>query len=303
MEVEKFVSLAEKRNKLIPSLIETGQVHLSPRPFKQAVMRGMMRLVVSSVEVEGISNLEEALRLSVDHALIVTSNHQSDEDHALKRHILENISSQNGGFKQLADRMVYPAGLKMHERRYIRMFMGAEHSVYVLTPFDIHNLRQMMRNRDLTDSQKEIVKKYWNNCVNLNKVSKEIMDNLVSQGLIVSLYPESTRTRDPQGLLQRAPKEIGSYFQDCPDGYVLPMIVTGITRTFPIAKRPQLQRSAVKMIVGKPYPVEQLLSADLSHSIDGERVTRADFVMVKIAALNPDLIDPKYGSLYDSLMS
>lgn len=300
MEVDNFLSLAESRNKLIPHLIATDQVHLSPGPFKQALMRGMMRLAVFHTEVEGAANLEEAIKLSANYPLIVVSNHQADVDHALKRHILENISGDEG-FQQLADRLVYPAGLKMHERPYVRFFMGAEHSVYVLTPFDIRVLLEMKRNQSLTPGQKEVVQKYWQNCKLLSAQSKSIMDQLVSEGKIVSLYPESTRSRHPQGLLQRAPQEIGVHFQNHPDGFILPMVVTGITGTFPVGERPRLQRSSVKMVVGKPYPVEKILSADLSQPTGGERVTRADLVMAKIATLNPDLVDPKHRVLYDPL--
>lgn len=287
-ETETLVSLAQRRNVLIPRLIKNGEVYKPSHPKMVAFSRVLSYYSFSRVQVQGADHLAEAVRLREKHPLIVTSNHQTDVDAMVVRRGLEKI-----GFGSFADRLFYLAGLKMIERWSTRYLMGTGSVVYVATPFDRQRLKQVLSSPEqiggLSLQQVDTLRACENNYEHLNNIAKGKIHELLGQGYILSLYPETTRSRT--GLMQRAPREVSVNFR-LKDAVVLPMVIAGAQAVFPPEKHVRWWKRAQCWVrLGEPYPVSELWQRRRGLEwVPGGDVTPADVAMAKLARLAPELV-------------
>ncbi len=293
IEIEKFVQLAEGRNTLIPELIRTGRVYMPAEPHLSFIATNLCRSYVSGIDVKGVNNLREASDLKKrGKKLRVPSNHHSDADHTAKRYILEEL-----GFFDLANRLFFLGGFKMLERPETKRFMPAENTVFVITPGDAHDLRRALRwiyQGKLTEEQKGIVKTYQDNCRALTEASSEAIKTQMNLGNVLVFYPEGTRTRDKNGWLGKAPKEVDKLFPDDEETWILPMMTKGTANIMTLNDKFGSTRTRLEMVVGRPYPCKQIYEEDISKiSLRGFPATRADVVMARLAMLMPDLVAPE----------
>lgn len=306
---QSLLTLAQMRNRSIPTLIESGGVYSRPTAKKTERMRGIADFYIGSIQIEGGDNLAEAFKLSEKGKLVITSNHQTDLDHAAKRHIFEEL-----GFGRFADRLVYPAGLKMLERWYIKPFMGGEHTVFIATPKDLEDaLGLWTRNKKepfLTESQRSILVEYRKNLTNLNDEASDKFESLTSQGYVVALYPEAGRSYHPRSLLQRAAPSTALYtlpqtgeYKIDQKAYVLPMSVGGLNRVLPPNKFMRFWRRAdVRVVFEEPYPVSEIWDPRRAKALKEMGAEKADYMMAKIAILNPNLVEPKDMEFYKRVL-
>lgn len=298
-ETKVLLSLAERRNILIPRMIENGQVYQPSHPGMVAFSRALSYCSFSEVQVQGEDHLAEAVRLGEKHPLIVTSNHQTDVDAVVVRRALEKI-----GFGNFADKLVYLAGLKMIERWSTRYLMGTGSVVYVATPFDRQQLKQVLTSPEqmgrLSPEQVATLRECEDNYQRLNRIAKIDIHKLLGQGYILSLYPESTRSRT--GLMQRAPREVSVNFA-FKEAVILPMMVNGAQTVFlPDQKVRWWKRAKTWMRVGEPYPVEELWQIRKLMAVQ-DSVTPADVAMAKLAQLAPELVDNKELARYQRILA
>lgn len=312
---QKFLDLARKRNSYLPQMFEAGDdtgIYRTPDPKKTDRMRAIANLYVGEVNVIRLDNLIEADFLSRSSRIVVTANHITDLDHAAKRHVLEQL-----GFREFADRLVYPAGLKMDERSYIRMFMGAEHTVFIPTPDDLAKLQQFIaRQRKtpfLTDAQFEEILTYRQYLNTLKAEAKRKTDDLIAGGMISSIYPEATRTRHPEAKIQRAKSSTALYtlFEDIdpnssegPDAFVLPMSITGLEKVLPSERVPRFWRvkHPITASFGKPYSVKKIWCNLIIKALKEMKAEKADYMNAKIIATNPEIMDPIDAPFYRPIL-
>lgn len=301
---QTLLALAEKRNTSIPERIRGRLVYTPPFSEKTDRMRRIADFYIRRFQVQGVENLTEGVHLSENGKLIIASNHQTDLDHAAKRHILEAL-----GFREFADRLVYPSGLKMNERLYIRFFMGAEHSVFIATPADIEAAAGILfRNKKdafLSQAQVETLQTYRQNLRDLNQIAAECLADLNRCGLVTAIYPEAGRTRHPQSLIKRAAPAVALYTyqqEDEPEGYVLPMSVGGLNRVLPPNKLMRFWRkSSLTVVFGKPYPFKEVWDKRRVKTLKEMGAEKSDYMMAKIAQLNWSLVDPKDRPFYEQV--
>lgn len=302
-DFREFVHTAEKRNKLMPQIIEEDRVFWRRDPKKMARTLWLCRNSVSSLIIHGIENLQEvASRHKNGEKITFTNRHEVDLDHILRRMIYEQA-----GVPELSDDSVYPAGLKMIERPWVNFFMSGEHSLMTLTPFDMNTLHEGNRyssQHEVGEKTKEIVKTYRKNCHIFNDKSGETMNRLIEEGYILSVYPEATRSKT--GFLGRAPKAVEAYLQ--PGQMIVPVATRGFNYTYPVGRIPRwfpMQRSDVLVTVGTPYSSDDLWNTKLEGISyeDKTKATIADAAMARIAVLQPELVTFQDQVFYGKLLA
>lgn len=301
MQIEKFLALAERRNnRVFPQLLgqdESGnsKVYWPAARHKQLLIQAILHACVTRVKVKGLDNLYDAAGLSEENQVIVVSNHLADFDHPLKHYFLCRVGL--GGF---ADRLVFPAGLKMIERLHTRIFMPGENSLFVMTPFDARDLANAKADYDsLSSAKRAIIDKYRHNFACLTIESAREMIRLRKEGMIFVSYPEATRSRT--GRLGSGQEAVTAHFPRNGDKvFVVSMMLDGINRFNPPERPLCLVRTEVSMAVGKSYPVKDIWFREGKHAT---RRLAIDRVMARLAVLEPGLVSPEDMVFYSTRLN
>lgn len=286
--VWQTLTLAERRNKSIPQLFETNQVYKPARRPITVFNNLLAKLLIQDVQVAGTENLELALQLEEkgQGPLIVVGNHLSDADTSARRYGFTHI-----GYAGFADRLVYPAGLKMDERWYTRFSSNGENRIVVATPLDLQHITNTRSTLEqtgrLTPELNSLLKDYKKNCESLNLRALRTLKKLTEADKLLSIYPESTRSRT--GLLIRAPEAVSAYFPEKQGGIVLPVVAEGPDQLSAADKPLTLTRFTLKMYIGKPYPVAKLWEKPHYPSDISTRQLCIDRVMARLAFTRPEL--------------
>ncbi len=289
----ELLEKAKSRNHLIPDLLANKSNISQSKPVVTAVVRLITKSLFPSPKLIGQSNVDAAIELSKDNPLIIIANHQSDADTTAKRWILEHY-----GYRDLANRMVYPAGLKMYERAATRVFIKAETVAYVATPYDLQDINHWQNHPDLSNEDQQTLADYEANCNKLNRSSLRGLTQLSKSGHVVSLYPEATRSRD--GLIMRAPAETVAYFRK--DSYVLPVVLTGPAENFPPNRRPTWRPTQLTMRVGRPFATADILE-DFMNLKYPTGINKIDLFMAQMAKLSPESVRPEDRKFYQYVLT
>lgn len=259
-------------------------------------IRAMSRWVFSKTKLVGHKSLDFIKNRLGRDRITFAANHTSDVDHAgLEFALIEN------GYQDLADRLVFPAGLKMWDRPQTRWAMGGMSTLAVATPGYFEDAQAMLR-MPLTVKDRKLVEQYQLTMKKLNAKSLRAVHNDWEEGkAVIVVYPETTRSRN--GLLQGGRTEMDAYFRR---GWVLPTMIQGPYEAFPPEQTLRLgailtRNSQVTVGVGEPIDARRLLTPEVSKWLQSHQANRVDFVMSRIAVQNPDLVDPKCRLLYERL--
>lgn len=294
---EQFVDLADSRNKksfprvLREDKLGNSRVYWPAQGHKRFMAQALLFVTVGSIKVIGLDNLKEAAEKSKEDLHMVISNHIADLDHPLKRLIL-----YRAGLKDFADRLFFPAGLKMIERWYTAPLMPGENVLFVMTPFDAKNLEDAKAfYPSLSKKQQTIIDRYEQNFVDLTRASGREKHRLEEQGMIMVSYPEATRSRN--GFLIEGQEAVTAHYpKKRDDVYAVPMIVRGIEQINPAEKLPRPGRVEVTVIVGKRYPVRDIWVKD--NGVPVTRKVAIDRVMARLAVLQAVLWSDQDNEFY-----
>ncbi|MBI2021671.1 hypothetical protein HYS93_02170 [Candidatus Daviesbacteria bacterium] len=197
------------------------------------------------------------------------------------------------------NKLILPAGLKMRERFYIRVLAGCASRYYIATPYDFMNIEEAMGDERLSEQEEQELVEVNTNYLNLNNTSiKGIQMAVRRDKMVVAVYPRATRERN--GLLQRAPEMMESYFRRH-DEFIVPVMSTGVYDFLPPGEFPKIWRVKgieIDFRVGRPFPAEQLWTPQTQEVLKELGATRIDLVMARIARLNWDKVDPRFVELY-----
>lgn len=299
----KIIKLAGKRNVSIPERLnsEKSRVYVSPRSFNRVLTRPVFRLFISGVEqVTGAEYIDEAEDSEAKGLLDVVGNHMTDLDPIARRMGLEHI-----GRIDFADRLLYYTGYKMEERWYIRMFMGVEHNVYGPTPQDFENYEGALAFYQRSDlsiqekREKRAIMMYGANLKNGKEAAHDETGSLTrgEKAFVYATYPEGGRSYSQK--LKRAPAVVAASFGR--RGYFLPIVtMRGPEKALVPQRRPKpWLRDKVVMVIGKPFPKQEMWDWRMEGKKRGEDRNPTDYLMAKIAALLPDeYIEPHLIPLY-----
>lgn len=290
---------AKRRVRFIPRLL-LGGFFRSRDLFHGTVNRSLAGLFTESYQLEGEEYLRKAIDLSQTKGLIVNSNHQSDVDHPAIRYILEKK-----GYGKFVDRWLYFAGIKMAERFETNMFLGSENLVYVLTPFDkreIDEALERLSEQGLSDEDVDIFRQYDGLGKQLNgrSIRRAIKWVRKDKGVAV-FYPEATRSRHEQGLMQRGQQEVEPLYGL--GDFVLPIMIIGTSEVFHPKRVLLGRRMRLTLIAGDPYPVEELLNEETQEILKNEfnNATPVDLAMTRIGRLRWNMVDPQYVGFYRAI--
>lgn len=307
---QALLGVARRRLELIPEMINTGGIYLPSDPVHARIMRYFADWHINGMQVTGEEYLREAVEISEYSGMLITSNHQTDLDHAARSKVVGGL-----GHSTFSDRFVFPSGLKMMERPYIRPLMGAENAVFIATPQDIEVVQKTLT-RDkveniLTEDQKQSLKDYLATLKELNEKAGGKLEDLKKEGFIPFLYPEAGRTRHPKGRIQKPREETAlyTYQREGSNGkpgelYIFPFSVDGLEKVLPPNKGWRFwRRTNVQVAFGQPYPASEIWDKQRVKSLREMGASKADYMMAKIYQTNRALADPADASFYEAVLT
>jgi hypothetical protein len=150
--------------------------------------------------------------------------HDGDSDHLIFRYIMERE-----GLGEEADNTVFAAGANMLKRRGIRVFMRAEHVIYIATPDDITNSRSLWREREkwgLSATEAEDAKQAHLVFSRGNEIADTRFGKVIDEGMNVAVYAEAGRPYDD--LMKAISRYVAvGYFPNSDNVLIVPMRMYG----------------------------------------------------------------------------
>src|SRR3989344_4431232 len=274
------VASAAFRSSYIPTLIETGGFYVPQDQAKtdETIKRAADR--VSRIEVRGIENLVEAQQLARKYRLTVTGNHTNEWDTVVTKIALRNV-----GQKEFGDRLTYYGGLQIYEREELRMMVGTDNLLYVVSPSDMAEIDEAKAEaEEIGDIEALFVLATCDGYQRaLNNATKEKSKTLFvpgSQSNICAFYPETEYQR--QGGITRAPANVSALFSRRErQEYILPVMVFGHEEIEGGGK------IDLTVLFGKPY------DSVLAWRNRPEGFHAVDLIMGSVASLYPERINPR----------
>jgi 1-acyl-sn-glycerol-3-phosphate acyltransferase len=195
----------------------------------------------SSLELLGLDSLEHIRYLhSRGDKLLMMGNHRSNADAPVLEHSLER-----NGFKDLSDNLVFLLGQKLKTSWGTNYFSSAYSHIDVWPPTMVPT----------DDAEKKLAH-------DITKNSLRAAREKLSEGKIISIFPEGTRTRD--GNIHSFNSQIARFALG-EDIYVIPFALAGTENIWPVSEsRPKIgfHKSQARVSIGRPF-----LSSDY---IDGK---------------------------------
>lgn len=289
-EAAELLSLAQKRNRSIPYLIEQDKVLQQRRELRTTIIRvlGHLWYIRRGSALDGVDNLENAIELGeTGTPLVAISNHLSDSDHAIKRIMLEHE-----GYRNFANKMLFLAGLKMIERPLLRQFASAEKMLLIPTPFDMEDLETVLKSDGLSEEEVKVLRTLKRNYIHLSRKAKEDATASLEQDPeeILALYPESTRSRTR--MVGKAHPLTNAWYNFRPGTFLVPIAVEGGEYMHPPGIKIPYKRINAKVKIGPPVPVQQLISK----AEELPKGQRAQFLADYAFSFVVNLLDPKFVS-------
>lgn len=294
--VQREFKLIDQRMGFMNGVLEGDRsgLYRKKEPLHSALLRGIEWWMITKSKLIGQENLD---LVENKKPLTMALGHTSDTDHGYLEHGLIT-----NGYSVLASRLVFAAGMKMWDRWQTSWGMPGMNTFPTAAPGYFEDAEELL-NRGLLPEDQQKVKAYIETMKRLNRDSLRAITPEWQDGkAVVVVYPETTRSRN--GLLQRGRKGTGVYFRH---GLILPIMLEGPSEIFPPEQNPDfgkilMRKSEMTMMVNEPIDAECLFSSRTRRWLDSKEANVVDLVMSRIALLNPDRVDPKYRSLYESLI-
>ncbi len=304
--VEAIIKTARRRINKIPGILEKKEVYKGAKRWSQNLLGTLAGLLVSEVEVAGIENIDKAGQLSPEGLVILIGNHHSNADTPIRREGFKRV-----GRKDIPDNTTYLAGLNVAESS--PALFPSENAIQVVSPRDIEAAKDLVRKNphQITPEQKELIKSYLKWSKDLSGHAALEVTSLRGTGKFLFLYPEATRSRDPEGRMGRGHYGLQGFFGNEQD-VVVPIFEDGAHLLMPPQKpwfkvfgreigrgwiRPR--RRKIAMIVGEPMKVADLRIK--SQDFFRKEVNIVDMAMFQIWKLAPERVSPEFAQLQEKL--
>jgi 1-acyl-sn-glycerol-3-phosphate acyltransferase/ketopantoate reductase len=204
------------------------------KPLATSVVNRIVDFFCREFEVAGVENFA-SIRESIDKgkSVILVPNHASHADHPL---IVKAL--RKNGFEDLAERIVFVAGMKVRDELMGKIFHNAYARVLVSTPSS--GLRTDEENRK-------------SQSINLKGFLE--INRLLNSSCLLVLYAEGTRSRENK-LLKAIPS-VARYFENPNIEAIHPVAIEGSVSLLPVGSMvPRYGRA--KVTVGEPLKPKEL---------------------------------------------
>lgn len=270
---------ADKRELILSTYSRLREKPLIPRsPVSTYIVRKLTDLFSTKLQIRGQDNLKK-IRESLNRgkSTIILANHSSHADHPL---IVKSL--KESGYKDLSDRIIFIAGMKVKNEFLGKCFSDAFAHILVSTPEKGEVSEEERRKAQM---------------INFKGFSE--INRLMNKGHLFVLYAEGTRSRSKQ-LLKAIPS-VARYFENPNLEYLLPSAIEGAEDLLPVGK--SIPKFAMpKVTFGEPvHPdglftkaytqlPDQLKSLDPKDKSVRDKINELviDMVMKKIAKLLPE---------------
>lgn len=213
---------------ILEDLLQTDQIEQErlPEYTKWGQDTFLSKFVNPNYSAEGIDNIRNAKEEAKknNQRVVYSLRHDGDADHLIWRYIFNHE-----GLEEEANNTVFAAGANMLKRPGIRLFMRAEHVVYIATPADIIRARTLYREGDkvgLDNEDKELMEWAYGIFIATDEKAKEKFEGVKERGETIAVYGEAGRPYD--GFMKRITRYIaGAYFPEEDDLLVVSMKMFG----------------------------------------------------------------------------
>lgn len=269
----------ERRDLLLKAYhVGLQKPYVCRNPFKTSIVEGMSCLFSRGLAVSGVENLKAVREnLNKGKSVLILANHLSHADHpTLGRALRQN------GFADLANRLIFVAGMRFKDEFLAKVFNNAYARILVSTPTSAPQTEEENR-----ESQMVNLKGFFE------------ASRLLNKGSLLVIYPEGTRSRERK-LLKAIPT-VARYLENQNVGIILPVGIQGTGDLLPVGKKIMRFRQT-KISFGKPISPASLIDSVLRGLTTEKRSNYKrdkkirdeinekimDFVMKKISELLPE---------------
>ncbi|MCB1140599.1 MAG: 1-acyl-sn-glycerol-3-phosphate acyltransferase [Leptospiraceae bacterium] len=261
-----------------PDSLEKIGVYTEGNETSRHFMVNFLNPIMKNFKVEGIENLEIVDKLKGEFPITLISNHLSHLDAPGIFHLLYT-SGEIG--KRIAENMVFIAGRLAFEPDFTRL------GLYMFGTLLVCSKRDMADNPSLSDLMTKINMRAFRNS-----------QKLQSEGKIISIFPEGTRSRDG-----RLMPFVDTVYHYVANKIVLPISLEGTDKILPTSGF-LFNAAKGKLVIGKPVIVGDLkkkannpLAKDLDYISFPEVGDKKQFLIDNLALLvGSNLSKHKHGT-------
>lgn len=283
--VEMLADL-ETKARIMNVLMIVNKVRMPRFDPATLITQTAFNLHISDTKAEGLDNLQKGLDQALEEGkkIIFTPRHKADFETPGFRFGLEKA-----GYRHVANNVVWIAGVNMLKRPYIAPFTFSEEAIYIATPEDLSNARELLDKPDLTPVDRR--RAIWVQTIfqTINSKAKKEVKRTFEEGKFLAIYPEAGRSKD--GFLRRAPRKVSVYFPRDGSAVIIPLIINGLDRINPPGQNWSLDRvhpnnrQTLGIKIGEPYQSDEVWHWPDDRS--GRDRNPADWVMANIANTDP----------------
>lgn len=226
-----------KKELILSTYARMTEKPLIPRsPVITYIVGKLADVFSKKLEINGRANLKSIREsLNKGKSTIILANHSSHADHPL---IVKSL--RESGFKDLADRIIFIAGMKVKNEFLGKCFSDAFAHILVSTP----------EKGEISEEEKRKAQ-----MINIKGFSE--INRLMNKGHLFVLYAEGTRSRNKK-LLKAIPS-VARYFENPNLEFLLPTAIEGAVDLLPVGE--SVPRFAdTKVTFGEPIQPDELFS-------------------------------------------
>lgn len=285
-ERAKMLAGLETKARIMNVLIIASRVRMPRFDPATLITQTVFNLHIKDARVEGLDNLQRGLdKVSVeDKKVIFTPRHKADFETPGFRAGLEKV-----GYGHVANKVVWIAGVNMLKRPYIAPFTFSEEVIYIATPEDLGNAKELLDNMDLTSVERRRANWVQSIFHRINGEAKKEVRRSFEEGKFLAIYPEAGRSKD--GFLRKAPRTVSIYFPRDESAIMIPVVINGPDKINPPGQNWNLDRvhpshrQKLEIEIGESYPSHEIWHWPDDRS--GRDRNPADWVMANIANTDP----------------
>lgn len=216
-----------------PDALERVGVHTKGGDPARSFMVNFLNPIMKNFKVVGVENLELVEKLMGKYPITLISNHLSHLDAPSIFQLLYTAAGERG--KKIAENIVFIAGRLAFEPDFTRL------GLYMFDTILVCSKKDQIDNPSLSDIMTKI-----------NMRAFRQSQKLQSQGKIISIFPEGTRSRDG-----RLTTFVDTVYHYIANKIILPISLEGTDRILPTTGF-LFNAAAGKLVIGKPVIIGDL---------------------------------------------
>lgn len=242
--LERFLQLSQTTPKprvmevfQSPDKLEEIGVYTEPRDLSKDFMLQFLEPIMKKFKIEGLENLKALDGILGKYPVTLISNHLSHLDAPGIFTLLHNSGPAG---KKIADSLVFIAGRLAFEPDFTRL------GLYMFGTLLVCSKKDMADNPSLSDLMTKINMRAFRNS-----------QKLQSDGKIIAIFPEGTRSRDG-----RLMPFVDTVYHYVANKVILPISLEGTEKILPIEGL-LFNQAQGKLVIGKPVLVGELSKKEM----------------------------------------